>query len=392
MDAQGSEPKWRVANYQIPVPIGDCSAHILINKQEGKVIKAFLMDGGTNAGGYHAWVQILKGLRHIDLELGADWKFDNWVVTRWDDDHYRGVRDLLSSNLKMSRCVQNGAGTPTGRTASTTFAKQYFSNKAWLLCGALDRTMFSNGKRHYINFLEPFMNDQKIGLNSSLGSSPDSVYKNNLAKTYEVIQNADLRCIASRQLVGLDLFTRTRQFTFKGEICTTQSTEDKSMGVCVNPHTDQPIVCVIGANAYGIGIEERYPKEPSRNETSILALIYWPGNAGGGRISYYTGGDGHPELAKHIVKDWLKAGDKYKPNGEVGLMKLDHHGSTKENLGHKDDYKAKGSGSDIARPKSDVITDVLVKMLKPKGLLVTPGNRHGHPSESSYHDLPIPAH
>ncbi|OBS23145.1 hypothetical protein FPOA_03701 [Fusarium poae] len=111
METENNSIKWRVANYQIPVPIGDCSAHFLIKMKDEKVEKiekAFLMDGGTNAGGYYAWVQILKGLRHIDLELGINWKFDNWVVTHWDEDHYRGVRDLLSSDLKLFCFIQRG--------------------------------------------------------------------------------------------------------------------------------------------------------------------------------------------------------------------------------------------------------------------------------------------
>lgn len=61
MESTNTDAGWRVANYQIPVPIGDCSAHFLLDKEK-KVQKAFLMDGGTNADGYYAWVQILKGL------------------------------------------------------------------------------------------------------------------------------------------------------------------------------------------------------------------------------------------------------------------------------------------------------------------------------------------
>ncbi|KAG8670874.1 hypothetical protein FPOAC1_004108 [Fusarium poae] len=397
METETNSIKWRVANYQIPVPIGDCSAHFLIKMKDEKVEKiekAFLMDGGTNAGGYYAWVQILKGLRHIDLELGTNWKFDNWVVTHWDEDHYRGVRDLLSSDLKLFRFIQRGENVPTARSQSSTFAKQYFCDEPWLLCGALDLVMFFNRKKEQdISFLKPFMDEPRLYVAGIIKALFDKAYE--LNNTYclnnessrLIIKSARLRCITTQPLVGVDLFTRTRQFNPDGTICSESHKTFSGWGIDHDPKTPQPRFCVIGADGYGIGVGdgERVVPEPSRNETSILGILYWPEN---GRCSYYTGGDGSPIVAKDIVDNWLSKSGYFNKHGHglVDLMKLDHHGSTRENLGSKKETGV-GTNSLVAevsnktkKKAADIITDTLIEKLKPQGLLVTPGTQHGHPT------------
>ncbi|KAG9495530.1 hypothetical protein J7337_013779 [Fusarium musae] len=389
IETENSTPEWRVANYQIPVPLGDCSAHFLIERNGvngQQVKKAFLMDGGTNSGGYYAWVQILKGLRHIDLELGTKWKFDNWVVTHWDEDHYRGVRDLLSTDLELFRFVQKGEGDPTGRTPPSTFAKQYFCEKPWLLCGALDRAMFINRKKELdYKYLEPFMTHGGLTLypNPALQGLPKISYTLDAQTSRSWIEEAGLRCITTQPLVGIDLFTRTWQFNSDGKPCSAETDIDSTWRNKAAQSTAQPRFCVIGADGYGIGIGDggRFVKEPSRNETSILAILYWPGNL---RCSYYTGGDGSPDMAKGIVREWLSK--HFQRGGQVDLMKLDHHGSTRENLGSKKkpatgtNFIVAGEPQKADKEPSDIIADILIEHLKPEGLLVTPGTQHGHPT------------
>ncbi|KAG6038680.1 hypothetical protein E4U41_003891 [Claviceps citrina] len=341
--------RWRVANYQIPVPIGDCSAHFLINKEDdNKVKNAFLMDGGTNAGGYQAWAQILKGLRLIDLELGSDWKFDSWVVTHWDEDHYRGVQELLSCPARMTRCIRHLDEAVTGRTTPSTFRQQYFTAEPWLLCGALDHVMFDEKKGEKdgrLKFLHPFMSDPTANLTTVMKDALKTVHKDEIVQSQHIIQSAGLRCITTAPLVGIDLFSRTRQFNLDGETCPQmQSADDLLWNIMPDPKSVRPRFCVVGANGYGIGKAEPYQPQPSRNETSILALLFWPGPAGSGCCSYFTGGDGHPVVERNIVDRWMQNNnDEFKPHGTE-------------------------------------ITDIVINKMKPKGLLVTPGNRHGHPT------------
>ena len=86
----------------------------------------------------------------------------------------------------------------------------------------------------------------------------------------------------------------------------------------------------------------------SENERSILSVIAW-GN--GEKFSYFCGGDGNIPLESEFVEFALK--DK-----SVTVMKLDHHGSANEFAG-----------------------GVIIRGMKPKRVLVTPGKTYGHPCE-----------
>lgn len=91
---------WTVENFQIPVPVGDCSVHILL--RDGQVHNAFIMDGGKDSGGKKAHGMILESLLWIDAillsiysSLEPKWTFDSWVVTHWDKDHYAGMMEFF---------------------------------------------------------------------------------------------------------------------------------------------------------------------------------------------------------------------------------------------------------------------------------------------------------
>jgi hypothetical protein len=74
-DPGASEMKdwlWSVENFQIPSPLGDCSVHVLKNK--GKVISAFLMDGGDTADSTRLGETIIERLEVIEKELSLDGK------------------------------------------------------------------------------------------------------------------------------------------------------------------------------------------------------------------------------------------------------------------------------------------------------------------------------
>ena len=96
-------PSYEVLTYQIPVPLGDCSVHVLL--QRGEVMKSFIMDGGKNDGPKEKAVDkiksalafIRKDLTEMNVANDA-WKLDSWVVTHWDEDHYVGVMDLATED------------------------------------------------------------------------------------------------------------------------------------------------------------------------------------------------------------------------------------------------------------------------------------------------------
>ncbi|KAL7807167.1 hypothetical protein V8C44DRAFT_337868 [Trichoderma aethiopicum] len=380
-DVTASSSPWKVINYQIPVPIGDCSAHFLV--KSNKVHRAFLMDGGTNAGTYVAWVQILKALRFIDLQLGNEWKFDSWVVTHWDADHYRGVKDLLLNEaIKFTRLRRAGKTVTRGRSGS--FASLYFAEAAWLCCGAWDaEAMFKGGNE----FLRLFVDEDNL---ESWRDLSMTVPPENEGQSL-------LRCIWGEHLIGLDLFTRSYQYNWKtgSEYRDTHPFDFElrlgSDGDAAAAN-NTPRFCVVGANGYGIGQSKPLKSEkPSKNETSILALLYWKGQK---LCSYYTGGDGNPGVFKEIVKPWF---DKTWPRCDVEMVKLDHHGSTRENLWGthlpKDEVESSLKGGKKQQPGSKSMkkeqeeagTDsanirLTIEDMKPCKVLVTPGTLHGHPT------------
>ncbi|PTB62069.1 hypothetical protein BBK36DRAFT_1145146 [Trichoderma citrinoviride] len=384
---------WQVINYQIPVPIGDCSAHFLVDTATKKVHRAFLMDGGMNAGMYVAWVQILKGLRFIDLELGNGWKFDSWVVTHWDADHYHGVKDLLlNKDITFTRCKRDG-NTVT-RSSPNNFASLYFAEDAWLCCGAWDvKAMFNGGGDFLRHFVKENERDRWDQMDTASQRSSEG--------------KRLLRCKWGEELIGLDLFTRSRQFIrktgqeYKPTYSRRRSKEDCENRLDSDENTadaeNTPRFCVVGANGFGIGQPKAVKAgRPTRNETSILALLYWKRQK---LCSYYTGGDGYPDVFNGPVQTWF---NKTWPNSDVEMVKLDHHGSTRENLGgahrsavksennpeqeeqpseSESDSEAESNGEEQEGPLTDPENiGLIIEYMEPRKVLVTPGSSHGHPT------------
>ena len=162
---------WKVYNFQIPVPVGDCSVHLLF--RDGCVHNAFIMDGGKDSGGKKAHDMITESLQWIDGILmskyekyKADWTFQSWVVTHWDKDHYQGVIDFFKIQRSAFPIVKNGTGkilslggkpifstkgngtiqieSTTDKASTASLPKyqklkgsrSYFANKVTLMCGA----------------------------------------------------------------------------------------------------------------------------------------------------------------------------------------------------------------------------------------------------------------
>ncbi|KAK1750461.1 hypothetical protein QBC47DRAFT_438803 [Echria macrotheca] len=318
METEQSEPKWKVDNWQIPVPVGDCSVHLLVDVSDPanpQIKKAFIMDGGKSAGGVTAEDQIVLALAAIDKQYSkqTDWKFDAWVVTHWDKDHYDGVLQLCKG-----RAIEHARGGE--------FMDAYFHDHPTLFCGG--------------------PKEQAEGLN--------------------IPQDFVIRGPEKNQLLGLDLFTSDRIFTAEGK-------------PLANSKLNQPRFCVVGANGVVVSKpDDSWPKTNiSKNEQSILAVVFWPGKGGKGRTSYFTGGDGNPAAEVECLAPWLNENanrnkndvDCRLPQTPVNMLKLDHHGSSTEMFALLDESKA--------FPKK---TRTLLEVLQPVNLLVTPGNQYGHPT------------
>jgi hypothetical protein len=161
-------------------------------------------------------------------------------------------------------------------------------------------------------------------------------------------------------LIGVDLFTGKRVFN-------NVDNEGKSLpfsDLKLNPVGIQPIFCVLGAGGYGVGRDDSYAENgiPTPNQTSILAMLFWPQN---GKCSYFTGGDGFPLVERVSISGLLNHGGFME--GPVHVIKLDHHGSSRDLLPPLEEHENRQFGNIVAG-------------FRPKKIIVTPGKRYGHPS------------
>jgi hypothetical protein len=86
---QGHDPRtnvWTVYNYQVPVPQGDCSVHLLCFENECR--SAFIMDGGLDKAAGDCLIRTINMIV-ADHNLDQGW-LTGYVCTHWDADHYRG--------------------------------------------------------------------------------------------------------------------------------------------------------------------------------------------------------------------------------------------------------------------------------------------------------------
>ena len=133
-----------------------------------------------------------------------------------------------------------------------------------------------------------------------------------------------------------------------------------------------PVFVVIGADGFSLAKSKRH-KIPTKNETSILALVYWREQK---RASYFTGGDGNPKVEREVLQhliDKVMADKVMAPPKSVKTMKLDHHGSSGENLATWDTATGRKNTSPV------------VDIIKPRYILVTPGDHYEHPCKLPIH-------
>ncbi|RKL34095.1 hypothetical protein BFJ72_g9582 [Fusarium proliferatum] len=340
---------WIVENFQVPVPLGDCSIHILIKDRES-VEYAFIMDGGVDSGEYSASKAIILALDYVKRYLGSQYgieekkiKFNLWVVTHWDADHFRGMMDLIANfgeknkkeGVKKNSKVIEEVEIP----GPTGWMAEIFVEDPFLYCGRLE---------------EPFTS-QAV---SEIPSGSEVQYRIRLIG-YLVEQSLlGFSLTAGESARGLDMLSGVKIFNADG---TPEPSElDDS----------RPRFCIVGADGYGISVP-RFQQDVNRNQSSILAVLFWPGNDG--QCCFYAGGDGFPELESKIISEFLKKSSIVKLGDGLDLMKLDHHGSSQENIYGGDLREVK-----LARGMK--LADMPIGVFKARNFLVTPGNRHGHPT------------
>ncbi|KAM0425765.1 hypothetical protein ACHAPT_009015 [Fusarium lateritium] len=107
LDPQGNI---EVDTYQIAVPNGDCSVHLLVERTavlHGQIIKSILMDGGNDGSqsAVNAAAILDESLEVIRARYDPRGlqkiQFDAWIVTHWDNDHWAGSLQMFRNNMDL---------------------------------------------------------------------------------------------------------------------------------------------------------------------------------------------------------------------------------------------------------------------------------------------------
>ncbi|KAF5013299.1 hypothetical protein FDECE_694 [Fusarium decemcellulare] len=279
-------------------------------------------DGGEDGDTHKARDVVLRYLRIIDKELrgflgNKPLRFDAWVVTHWDDDHYTGVLQLL----------QEKSPTTLGQQEARDFVARFKEGCSKLYCG----------------------------------HKPPSDIMKTITKIFE-----PKGPLFGTDLIGLDLFSGHRifQHNLHGTLPDTPS-----------PKNSRPVFCVFAAGGCSIRTQVDQKKVP-KNDCSIISILSWPSH--NARCSLFTGGDGNPQLEKEAIVGSLREpnGVAWLPEDDgIFLMKLDHHGSSAQTFYTKGE-KAK-----------NFLKHLPIVQLRPYNILITPGNRYGHPTYDVIHLL-----
>ncbi|KAF5689353.1 hypothetical protein FCIRC_1457 [Fusarium circinatum] len=325
---------WIVENFQVPVPLGDCSIHVLI-KNRKSVEYAFIMDGGVDSGEYSASEAILLALGYVNKYLRTHYsitkniQFNLWVVTHWDADHFRGMMELIGEFTEKPKKQKKKTKTKN---------KGGIKEEKEEVVVALPKPT--------ARMAEIFVKDPKLYCGQLEGSFVSQVLELGFTLT------------GGTGVLGLDMLSGVKIFYESGEPKPNELEESR------------PRFCVIGADGCGISVP-RFQEHITRNQSSILAVLFWPKNDG--QCCFYAGGDGFPELERQVIDNFLEKSSMVKLGDGLDLMKLDHHGSSQENI----------YGGDLreVKLKRDMkLADMPIGAFKARNFLVTPGNLHGHPT------------
>ena len=302
--------------------------------------RAIIIDGGTDSGKTKAKDRIENSIKYIRKKYTKPWKFDAWVVTHWDADHYYGMLDCLTSD---------------------GFREKNFSVSAELYCGAAPPKTKTSAKHPLKG---KFYDDFLVSRHSIV----------TYAHQYLFCSGFDSKMVAGEDLLGIDLFTGDSVLNVPIGILDKYNPE---LSEHVSKDKSIPRFCVLGAGGYGIGFKNPFVSagKVTANQTPILAMLFWPENR---KCSYFTGSDGFPKVEHDAIGGLLKSGKVMKK--PVHVIKLDHHGSSHELLPQP---QPQPQISDKPIQNLSIRNEFdkdIVTLLEPKSIIVTPGQCYGHPS------------
>lgn len=350
-----------VDTYQIAVPNGDCSIHLLVQRwkpesingdypgSRGLIHRALLVDGGnagipSKYGIMASWIirmtidkiqqdyyQVTSASNATPRRMGRfnRLKFDAWVVTHWDADHYMGALQVFCGEMAAF-----------GQTQKCSYFRYYDDDTpaTILYCPSWAQGL---DQKQPINLTITEGKQQTDGSFIAGMRVPDK-YHTVKGKTELnfITRESVLRVRAGKQLIWRDFWTDTPL----GNVSTITELSP------LDSHEEWPLFVCVGANGDVFhGTHEspcRTTDETPTNWSSIINLLYWPQKKFE-TVSMYWAGDAVDTVETRFAKAATEA--KFFGQKNVSIMKLSHHGS---------------SGS---------TPDALLEVLKPKQFVVSAG-------------------
>ncbi|KAJ5725997.1 uncharacterized protein N7483_007354 [Penicillium malachiteum] len=397
-----------VESFQIAVPGGDCSIHLLINKndtdfwtrniqpnssnqslrqlvdantREG-LISAVLVDGGYDGGAKWTGVRAANAIRDALEDLTATYgeiKFTSWVVSHWDRDHYSGSIRMILDDLHVQYTKQKNEANLTDGDAKnrikssyfmyddagkclTTLYSPVFDNKTWK---RMKKSKWKPKGAHWLLTRNKTHSDLVDFLLLCTGKKPFQDMRRMKFKDVDLavkLPGICRMCENYENLAGVDFFSvydEEKMQNWKkggGGIHERQITFTKLLEELPNP--EKPRFLCVGAEGYVLGdnmaqVVHRPSEATLENFISICSLIVWPPTQDpktDARASYFSGGDSFNNTESKLAT-WL-AGTR------VRVIKASHHG---------------------ARSSTP---SAMLESMKPSKFIISAGFEHGHPSKS----------
>ncbi|KAK3984472.1 hypothetical protein QBC44DRAFT_313167 [Cladorrhinum sp. PSN332] len=355
-----------VDSYQIAVPNGDCSVHLLVdrstwegqNSNWGTIKKSILMDGGNDGRGRTSGTAriLQRAIRLIRSKYDNDTndmpadviKFDSWVVTHWDNDHWGGSLRLFRDSIRNGQCIYMRYNSKDPLTIL------YCPN--WTRLPVYLSRMGANDKLRKKAEKNMKKKPNQLIIKAADLDQAEANGMGLVDLNYDGVQVEGL-CVAKwghRILLGTDFFT--------GQTCsglfTPGENQDLSLEKALNetlssfkmvetalqlfqdsPHQSQPRFICVGAGGFLLGgiiskdqvnaalAESLEPADTWANLSSIMSVLHFSKQK---HISLYWGGDAVTVMEESFVKH-RNDRPPFFQGYTVTVVKWSHHGGRHSN-------------------------------------------------------------
>ena len=401
MEPFGLKARFEVHTYQVPVPSGDCAILLLVDNyrgQHGRVLveKAVLVDGGHDGGhgvfGHNAAARIRDTVGNLtqqytfmyDGVVSDQLKFDSWIVTHWDSDHYRGAVVFFLQDLVQTQTKQQSSYMKYDQN-NNPITRLYCPNWSERKVSASKDGEPINAKPHHSILFKDADTDAACKIFIPTGNQvPSGVLKKNQvygnANNFRqsgplcwVVEGAD-------NMLGRDLFSGFSIFEDKGVTGTAAWQDETCKAFPVAKaylelfqkfmHNDPPVLPEY-AREYALGVANStaplllcigvgglvmaakcradYNDTPD-NFVSIMTMVMWPPRADGADISLslYMGGDS-TTASERLMAEFVG-------NRQIKAMKASHHGSR------------------------TATSQQALSTFRPSTFIISAGSQYGHPT------------